>query len=75
MKESCFSAVMPVIGWNQWVKWVAPLLIAQSFIAEATTSATFGSSGNPSSIVLRKDSYISFGRLWRMTESLKTLLP
>ncbi len=19
MKESCFSAVMPVIGWNQWV--------------------------------------------------------
>ena len=24
-KASCFSAVMPVMGWNQWVKWVAPL--------------------------------------------------
>ena len=24
--ESCFSAVSPVIGWNQWVKWVAPVL-------------------------------------------------
>ena len=22
--ESCFSAVKPVIGWNQWVKCVAP---------------------------------------------------
>ena len=21
IKLSCFSAVMPVIGWNQWVKW------------------------------------------------------
>ena len=20
MKESCFTAVMPVMGWNQWVK-------------------------------------------------------
>ena len=24
IKLSCFSAVMPVRGWNQWVKWVAP---------------------------------------------------
>ena len=40
MKLSCFSAVMPVSGWNQWVKWVAPWAIAQSFIASATASAT-----------------------------------
>ena len=41
-KESCFSAVRPVIGWNQWVKWVAPCSMAQSFMAAATTSATDG---------------------------------
>ena len=29
-------------GWNQWVKWVAPFSMAQSFIAAATTSATCG---------------------------------
>ena len=39
MKLSCFSAVMPVMGWNQWVKWVAPFSIAQSFMAFATTVA------------------------------------
>ena len=47
MKESCFSAVMPVIGWNQWVKWVAPFSMAQSFMALATTLATAGSSFLP----------------------------
>ena len=45
MKESCFSAVMPVIGWNQCVKWVAPFSIAQSFIALATTLATSSGRG------------------------------
>ena len=49
--ESCFSAVRPVSGWNQWVKWVAPFSIAQSFIVAATTSATLESSGSPRSIV------------------------
>ena len=39
MKLSCFSAVMPVMGWNQWVKWVAPFSMAQSFMALATTAA------------------------------------
>ena len=39
MKLSCFSAVMPVMGWNQWVKWVAPCSMAQSFMALATTLA------------------------------------
>ena len=33
IKLSCFSAVMPVIGWNQWVKWVQPFSSAQSFMA------------------------------------------
>ncbi len=51
MKLSCFSAVMPVMGWNQWVKWVAPFSSAHSFMAAATASATFGSSGLPSSRV------------------------
>ena len=43
MKLSCFSAVTPVMGWNQWVKWVAPFSMAQSFMALATTVATLGS--------------------------------
>ena len=34
-------------GWNQWVKWVAPFSMAQSFMVAATTSATRGSSGSP----------------------------
>ena len=47
MKESCFSAVVPVSGWNQWVKCVAPLEMAHSFIAQAVASATMGSSSSP----------------------------
>ena len=39
IKASCFSAVIPVIGWNQCVKCVAPFSMAQSFIALATMSA------------------------------------
>ena len=41
-KESCFSAVEPVSGWNMWVKWVAPFSSAHSFIASATASARLG---------------------------------
>ena len=51
--ESCFSAVSPVIGWNQCVKWVAPCSIAHSRIVAATTSAIDESSGAPFLIVLR----------------------
>ena len=47
MKLSCFSAVMPVMGWNQCVKWVTPFSIAQSFMALATTSAVSLSSLAP----------------------------
>ena len=46
-KESCFSAVEPVSGWNQCVKCVAPFSIAQSFIAAATASASEVSSASP----------------------------
>ena len=51
MKLSCFSAVTPVRGWNQWVKWVAPRSTAQSFMAFATTFATFRSRCFPSLMV------------------------
>ena len=51
MKLSCFSAVMSVIGWNQWVKCVAPFSTAQSRIASATASATDGSSRCPCRMV------------------------
>ena len=50
-KESCFSAVMPVSGWNQWVKWVAPFSRAHSFMADATASASAGSRALPSASV------------------------
>ena len=53
MKESCFSAVMPVMGWNQWVKCVTPFSMAQSFMALATTLATAMSRVLPSWMVLR----------------------
>jgi hypothetical protein len=46
-KESCFSAVEPVRGWNQWVKWLAPRSSAHSRMADATVSARPESSGPP----------------------------
>ena len=46
-KESCFSAVAPVSGWNQCVKWLAPCSSAHSRMAEATVSARPASSGSP----------------------------
>ena len=67
MKLSCFSAVMPVMGWNQCVKCVAPFSNAQSFIALATTLATFMSSGCPKRMVLMRDLYVSLGSLSCMT--------
>ena len=56
MKLSCFSAVMPVMGWNQCVKCVAPCSTAQSFMAEATSPATPELSGRPASIVSFRES-------------------
>jgi len=54
MKASCFSAVRPVSGWNQCVKWVAPRSTAHSFMARATASAIDSSRGALSSIVARR---------------------
>ena len=51
MKLSCFSAVTPVMGWNQCVKCVAPFSSAQSRMAEATTSAVSGCRRRPPFIV------------------------
>ena len=75
IKLSCFSAVMPVRGWNQWVKWVAPWATAQTFIAWATALATPMSSSFPSSMVLRREAYTSAERVARMTRSSNTRLP
>ena len=44
-KLSCFSAVSPVMGWNQCVKCVAPWNTAQSRATDATESATSRVSG------------------------------
>ena len=48
MKLSCFSAVTPVMGWNQWVKWVAPFSTAHCFMASAISLAVERSRGVPS---------------------------
>ena len=45
-KESCFSAVVPRRGWNQWQKCVAPRLTAQSFMTLATSSAKSAGRGS-----------------------------
>src|SRR5512139_831567 len=42
-KESCFSAVPPVMGWNQCVKCVALLAMAHDLAAAATASAVTSS--------------------------------
>ncbi len=75
IKLSCFSAVIPVSGWNQCVKCVAPFSIAQSFIADATVSAILLSIPFPSLMALLSILYVSFGRRSTITESLNTLLP
>ena len=66
---------MPVMGWNQWVKWVAPLDSAQSFMAFATASAMAGSSGVPSRMVCCKARYTFLGRRSFMAASPKAILP
>ena len=75
MKLSCFSAVMPVSGWNQCVKCVAPFDTAQSFIAAATALATPISSDAPSSMVFFKDAYTSADSIDFITLSPNTKLP
>ena len=74
-KASCFSAVPPVSGWNQCVKWVAPFPIAQSFIPFATASAIDGSRGFPSRIVASSFAATGFGRNARIAFSENTSSP
>ena len=66
---------MPVSGWNQCVKWVAPFSIAQSFMAAATASASDGSSGSPRSSVCCSERNTDLGRRWRCTAVEKTFAP
>ena len=73
--ESCFSAVEPVIGTNQWVKWVAPWDIAHSFTPCATASAITGSKGSSPSIVRRSRRKIGLARYCRWAVSWKTYSP
>jgi hypothetical protein len=75
MKESCFSAVEPVRGWNQCVKWLAPRSVAHSFMASATASATLGSSGSPPSSVRINALKICFGRRERISAIEKVFFP
>ena len=74
-KASCFSAVLPVRGWNQWVKWVAPRSIAHCLRAWATSLAMAGSNGAWSRMVCSNFSTVSLARYSRMTPSLKTSVP
>ena len=74
-KLSCFSDVMPVRGWNQCVKWVAPFSMAHSFMAWATTFATSISRGLPSFIVLIRLLYVADGRRSCIVCSLNTIEP
>ena len=75
MKLSCCSAVIPVMGWNQWVKWVAPFSTAQSFMAAATALATDGSSFAPFWMVCFRERYTSADRRAFITRVSKTKLP
>ena len=72
MKESCFSAVVPVSGWNQWVKCVAPFSMAHSFMAQAVASATTGSSSSPVIMLRFRLLYTSLDRRARISFSPKT---
>jgi hypothetical protein len=63
------------MGWNQWVKCVAPFSMAQFFIAMATALATSISRRCPRAMVFLSTRYTSLESLDRITESLNTRLP
>ncbi len=69
-KASCFSAVWPLSGWNQCVKWVAPRATAHSFMPCATSSAIFESSFSPRWIVARSFSKTGRGSVSRIASAL-----
>ena len=72
INESCFSAVIPVKGWNQCVKCVAPFSTAQFFIASATAFAQLTSRAAPSSIVFLRELYTLWERQAFIILSSKT---
>ena len=75
MKASCFSAVSPVMGWNQCVKCVAPCETAQSRATEATVSATSRVSGVPLRSVEMNDTHVSRGSFSRSLIRSRTWRP
>ena len=66
---------MPVSGWNQCVKCVAPFSSAQPFIACATESASAGSSASPAASDACSARKTCLGRRACWTSVLKTLAP
>ena len=86
LQASCFCAVTPESGWNQWQKWVTPRLSAHFINASATTSAVSGSSWmsgffRASKTLLylwmrrRKEPYANLGTdFWRVS-SLNACIP
>jgi hypothetical protein len=74
-KASCFSAVSPVCGWNQWQKWLAPLPRPHSLIACATSCAMAGSRWVPRRIVSWRDLNTGLGSFSFIAVMSKVLLP
>ena len=74
-KASCFSAVSPVCGWNQWQKCVAPLPSAHSLTACATSLAMAGSSLLPRRIVSWRDLKTGLGSFSFIALTSNVLLP
>src|SRR5688572_25163566 len=74
-KASCFSAVRPVWGWNQWQKCVAPLPMAHSFTAWATSLAMAGSSRLPRRTVSCSELKIGLGSFFFIAAASNVLQP
>ena len=74
-KASCFSAVRPVWGWNQWQKCVAPLPSAHSFTAWATSPAMAGSSRVPRRIVSCRERNTGLGSFSFIASTSNVLQP
>ncbi len=74
-KASCFSAVRPVCGWNQWQKWLAPLPSAHSLMACATSLAMAGSRRVPRRIVSWRDLKTGLGSFSFIALTSNVLLP
>src|SRR5579872_7280448 len=74
-KESCFSAVVPVSGWNQCVKWVTPFPSAHWRMPEAIWLATVRSIFLPLLMEARRLLYASSLRNSRAVFNVNTFSP